>query len=87
MFAVLFTTGGIGQKPGRSIRASKLLPIIDMHIHADTMEDFGGGELSICLGEGKMVLGAIDPRSPFELKELVDCEKKIKSSSSDAALK
>ena len=87
VFAVLFTTDGIGQKPGRSIRESKRLPIIDMHIHADTMEDFGGGELSICLGEGKMVLGAIDPRSPFELKELVDCEKKLTSSSSDAALK
>jgi uncharacterized protein len=72
----------MGGNPGRA-----LLPIIDMHVHADTMEDFGGGNLSICLGDGKLALGAIDPKLPFKIQDLIDCEKTVKSSSSDAVLK
>ena len=87
VLAVLFATSGVGQNQGRPARALKRLPIIDMHIHADTMEDFGGGELSICLGDGRLVLPAIDPKFPFDLKSLADCDKMIKSSSSDAALR
>jgi predicted TIM-barrel fold metal-dependent hydrolase len=69
------------------LRVAKKLPIIDMHIHADTMEDFGGGNLSICLGDGKLVFPAIDPKSEFKLKDMVRCERTVKSSSSDTALK
>ena len=72
----------MGGSPGRAP-----LPIIDMHVHADTMEDFGGGNLSICLGERKLTLGAIDPKLPFKIQDLIDCEKTVKSSSSDAVLK
>ena len=84
---VLATTSALAQN--RSVRAkpAKLLPIIDMHIHADTMEDFGGGNLSICLGDGKLALPAIDPKSAFKLENLVECEKTMRSSASDAALK
>lgn len=83
-FLLIIQVGGqsIGGNPGRA-----LLPIIDMHVHADTMEDFGGGNLSICLGDGKLTLGAIDPKLPFKIQDLIDCEKTVKSSSSDAVLK
>lgn len=77
----------IGQNSVNRAKARKPQPIIDMHIHADTMEDFGGGNLSICSGEGMVVLPAIDPRSKFELKDLANCTTTIKSSASDAALK
>lgn len=63
------------------------MPIIDMHIHADTLEDFGAGKLSICLGDGRPVLPAIDPRAKFDLKDLIHCEKTATSASSDAELK
>ena len=86
LFAVITTTG-LGQRTSGRAKPAKLLPIIDMHIHADTMEDFGGGNLSICLGEGKLVLPAVDPQSNFKMQDLVECDKTIRSSSSDTALK
>lgn len=87
-FLVVLPLTGICQRPSsRALRPAKKLPVIDMHIHADTMEDFGGGMLSICLGEGNPIYSPIDPRSKFELKDLIQCEKRVKSSSSDAALK
>ena len=73
-----FNTGAIGQRNPGVQKPKKLLPIIDMHIHADTMDDFGGGELSICSGDGRLVLPAIDPKFPFDLKSLADCDKMIK---------
>jgi predicted TIM-barrel fold metal-dependent hydrolase len=84
---LIFPTTFYTQRKRGVLPVAKKLPIIDMHIHADTMEDFGGGNLSICLGEGKVVLPAIDPRSKFELKDMMQCEKTIKSAASDAALK
>ena len=87
LFAILLATVAIGQRHGGTAQGSKRLPIIDMHIHADTMEDFGGGELSICLGEGSPIYAPIDPRTKFELKDLIRCQQTVKSSSSDTALK
>lgn len=76
-----------GQKNRRAALTKNNLPVIDMHIHADTLEDFGGGDLSICLGEGKMILPPIDPIRPFTLPDLAKCEKTLRSSSSNDALK
>ena len=52
----LLPVGSNAQTARNTVRKSKKPPIIDMRIHADTMEDFGGGILSICLGDGKMTL-------------------------------
>jgi hypothetical protein len=35
-----------------------------MHIYADSTDDFGGGNVSACLGEGKLTLPTIDPKLP-----------------------
>ena len=83
----LWTAICVGEAGAARATSVKPLPIIDMHIHADTMEDFGGGNLSICLGDGKLTLPAIDPKAPFKMSDLADCEKTIRSSSSNAALK
>ena len=85
--SLLLQIDGNAQSKRGNFRRAKPLPIIDMHIHADTMEDFGGGNLSVCLGEGKLTLPAIDPKLPFNIQDMVECEKTLRSSSSDAALK
>ena len=85
--SLLLQIDGNAQSKRGNSRPAKSLPIIDMHIHAHTMEDFGGGNLSICLGEGKLTLPAIDPKLPLNIQDMVECEKTIRSSSSDVALK
>lgn len=87
LLPMLLYAGAAGQKTSGRAKTKRPQPIIDMHIHADTLDDFGGGKLSICLGDGKPVLPAIDPRSKFDLKDLIHCERTVTSSSSDAALK
>ncbi|HEX6278472.1 MAG TPA: amidohydrolase family protein [Pyrinomonadaceae bacterium] len=80
-------SGAVAQRSRRSAPAPQKLPVIDMHIHADTLDDFGGGSLSICIGEGNVVLPAIDPKLPFEPQNLVRCDKTLRSSSSNESLK
>ena len=67
-------------------RESTMAPIIDMHIHAELLSEFGGGGLAICTGDQKLVLPAIDPKKPFKPQDMVHCSKTIKSSATDAKL-
>jgi uncharacterized protein len=59
------------------------MPVIDMHIHAERLSEFGDGKMSVCSGDQKIVLPAIDPKLPFELKDVVPCAHPIKPSASD----
>ena len=62
------------------------LPIIDMHIHAELLSEFGGGELSVCSGDQKLVMPAIDPKVPFKIGDLHSCPNPIKASATDKLL-
>lgn len=62
------------------------LPIIDMHIHAEPLSEFGGGELAICTGDQKLVLPAIDPKLPFRPQDIMTCAKPLKASATDENL-
>lgn len=61
-------------------------PVIDMHIHAEPLSEFGGGEISICTGDRGMILPAIDPKLPFTFDEVVVCGSRVRSSATDEKL-
>lgn len=65
---------------------TRRLPIIDMHIHAEPLSEFGGGELSICTGDQKIVVPAIDPKKPFKIQDMMTCARPIKASATDDKL-
>jgi uncharacterized protein len=43
------------------------LPIIDMHLHAHSLEDYGGG-MPVCTNEQGVVFPGMDPRTPITLE-------------------
>ena len=67
-------------------RAVAPAPIIDMHIHAEPLSEFGGGELSVCTGDQNLVMHALDPKMPFRIQDLHTCPKPIKASATDEKL-
>jgi predicted TIM-barrel fold metal-dependent hydrolase len=76
--AVTFISAISGQKK----RAARL-PIIDMHIHAELLSEFGDGKLSVCSGDQDLILPAIDPKLPFKLQDVIPCAVPIKPSATD----
>ncbi len=62
----------------------KRWPIIDMHIHAEPLSEFGGGQLAACSGDQRLIMQAIDPRAPARPQDLMSCPKPIKASATDA---
>ncbi len=68
-----------------SLQAQKRLPIIDMHMHAHTLADFGGGGLA-CVNSGKIVFQGWDPRGPISLDKLGGCASTIQSPPTDEAV-
>jgi uncharacterized protein len=65
---------------------SKQPPVIDMHIHAEPLSEFGGGELSACAADEKTIFPAIDPKRTFKLQDVLKCKNPIKASASDEKL-
>ena len=65
--------------------ADNRLPIIDMHLHAETLDEFGGGG-PICINEGGVLLRGWDPRVPLTLDKLVGCTVTVPSSATDDAV-
>jgi predicted TIM-barrel fold metal-dependent hydrolase len=59
-------------------------PIIDMHLHAFTL-DFAKG-VPACTGDQKPLQPTIDPRAPFDAAVLGDCPRPLLSPVSDEAL-
>lgn len=65
--------------------AQNRLPIIDMHLHAHPLSDYGGGGAN-CTNDQKIVFPGWDPRTPITLDNLIKCESPIQSSATDEAL-
>ena len=68
---------------GAQMKAVRRLPIIDMHIHAELLSEFGDGKLSVCSGDQEIILPAIDPKVAYKLQDLIPCVAPIKPSATD----
>jgi predicted TIM-barrel fold metal-dependent hydrolase len=75
---LLLATALHAQRPARP-------PIIDMHLHAATLEEFGGGGPA-CTNEGVMILRGWDPTLPLTPDRLGRCGATVNAASSDAAV-
>ena len=71
--------------PLRGQSATRRLPILDMHLHAATLEVFGGGGPA-CVNEGRIVLKGWDPRMPLTPDRLATCEATVPSSTTNEAV-
>lgn len=71
--------------PASSQVSGKRLPIVDMHLHAETLAEFGGGG-PVCINEGDMILRGWDPRVPLTLDMLARCTVTVESSTTDDAV-
>ncbi len=61
------------------------LPIIDMHLHASSLEDFGGG-MPVCTNDQKIVLRGWDPKEPIAREKLKLCPSPMPAAATDEAL-
>ncbi len=67
------------QGPGR--------PIIDVHLHAHTLADYGGG-LAVCTSDQPIEFPPVDPRKPITLAStLTSCATPLQPAASDAAVR
>ena len=67
------------------VSAQKRLPIIDMHLHAHKLDEYGGGG-AVCTNDQKMVFPGVDPRQPITLDRAVSCPSPMKAAASDEAV-
>ena len=76
----------LAQRRAAVRKEQKRLPIIDMHLHAEPLSEFGGGQLSVCPGDQDLIFPGLDPRRPVPIEKMVNCSRPIVSSSSDEKL-
>jgi len=70
-----------GAPPGR--RAP--LPILDMHLHAHPLSDYGGGG-TVCTNDQKIEFPGLDPRQPITIERAMTCPSPIASAATDEAV-
>ena len=70
--------GAVAQERGK--------PVIDMHMHAWSLSEFGGQSVPACIGAKGVELHGIDPAKPFDFTAQADCKVMIQSPASDAAI-
>lgn len=71
--------------PSSGQSATRRLPILDMHLHAATLEEFGGGGPA-CVNEGRIVFKGWDPKFPLTPDRLGTCESTVPSPTTDGAV-
>ena len=60
-------------------------PIIDMHLHAHSLEEYGGGG-PVCTNDQKIIFPGWDPRQPISLEAVMTCPRPMKSAATDEAV-
>ncbi len=78
LIAFLSATAAVGQGVGK--------PVIDMHMHAWSLSEFGGESVEACISAGGIEMHGIDPAKPFDFKAQATCNKLVRSPASDAAV-
>ncbi|MDQ3259046.1 MAG: hypothetical protein M3R15_35145 [Acidobacteriota bacterium] len=66
------------------VDAQKRLPIIDMHLHAHSLDEYGGG--SVCTNDQKIVFPGVDPRQPITLDRVMTCPSPVPATATDEAV-
>lgn len=66
--------------------AQRPLPIIDMHLHAHSLADYGGGG-KVCLNTQPMLFPGVDPRRPITLDRVLTCRTPLRSAATDDAVR
>jgi predicted TIM-barrel fold metal-dependent hydrolase len=76
-FAILFfwNTPGFSQAP--------VPPIIDMHLHAHALSDYGGG-VPVCTNDQKISFPGVDPTRPITLDLVLQCPRPLSPPATDA---
>jgi predicted TIM-barrel fold metal-dependent hydrolase len=59
-------------------------PIIDMHLHAHPVDDYGGGR--VCTNDQRMVFPGVDPRQAITLDRVLSCPSPLAAAATDDAL-
>lgn len=62
-------------------------PVIDMHMHAWTLSDFGGEPPPGCLGAYGVEMHGVDPARPFDILAQADCNVVVDPPVSDEAMR
>src|SRR6187455_2127234 len=60
-------------------------PIIDMHLHAHTLADYGGGG-RVCTNDEPIEFPGVDPRNPITIEAAMRCEHPREAARSDEAV-
>ena len=60
-------------------------PIIDMHLHAHTLADYGGGA-KVCVNTEPIEFPGVDPRRPITIEAVMTCAHSIANAASDEAV-
>jgi len=61
-------------------------PIIDMHLHAHPLSDYGGG-VPVCTNDQKIVFPGVDPATPITFDRVMTCAKPLMPAASDDAVR
>lgn len=77
--------GLLAMLPGAGF-AQSLPPVIDMHMHAWSLSEFGTEPPEACVGADSIEMQGIDPGQPFDFKAQAICKRMLKAPSSDAAV-
>ena len=78
LWALLAAAPAIGQGVGK--------PIIDMHMHAYELSEFGPEPPKACAGADGMTINGYDPATPFTFEALGTCKTMLAAPATDAAL-
>lgn len=61
-------------------------PVIDMHMHAMSISEFGGDPPQGCIGADGVEMHGADPRKRFDFAAQLTCKRKVKAPANDAAV-
>src|SRR3954468_6718919 len=68
-----------------AIAAAGPPPIIDMHLHAHTLADYGGGA-KVCFNDAPMEFPGVDPLQPITIEKVWGCAHPVAQAADDEAL-
>lgn len=68
-----------------SSAAAPKRPIIDMHLHAHGLDEYGGGG-SVCTSDQALSFPPVDPRGGITIEKAEACEKPVAAAASDEAV-